>query len=283
MEVINTFEKNNANLTVGVIGNAFGKDPVMVSFIKSKEIGVNNNNTNTDFALDIANHGWNHEDFTLFSMEVQSALMQKTNNKIIQTLGVKPIIFIPPYNDLNNDTVFALQENGFQYFSGDATSYPPSLLQDYQNKSLGGNVSGISKSSNTPIFHFPSSASTGDLNGDNTKWLGYSHDRTFADINASMSELGYAVVTMHPMEFSVREGTLYQNKVDDVQILELELLIEDIRDAGFKIVSISRINEGYGSAIPEFSNYSIYVILTISIVMTIWLSTKSNLSHRRQC
>lgn len=278
MEIVTTFEERNASLTIGVIGNAFGDDRLMLSFLNEK---IESNNESIS-VIEVANHGWNHEDFTSFNKEGQSFLMRQSNNKIMATLGIKPIVFIPPYNNLDNDTIAAMRENGFQYVSGNTTSYPPSLLQAYQNNPLGGNGSGISKSSNTTIFHFPSSAYTGDLNGDNTEWLGYSHDRTFADIKASMSELGYAVVTMHPMEFSVRDGTLYQNKVDDVQIQELELLIEDIRDAGFKIVTISQINEGYGSVIPEFSSYSIFAILTISVVMTIWLSNKSNLSHRRQ-
>ena len=208
--------------------------------------------------------------------------MQQSNNKIISTLGIKPIVFIPPYNNLDDDTIAALQENGFQYFSANASSYPPSFLQANDNDTSTGNGSDISKSSNATIFHFPSSAFTGDLNVDNTEWLGYSHDSTFAALNASMNKLGYAVVTMHPMEFSVRNGTMYQNKVDDVQIQELELLIGDIRNEGFKIVTISQINEGYGSVIPEFSSYSLYAVLTIAIVMTILLSTKSNLFHGRQ-
>ena len=58
MEIINTFQKNNTNLTVGVIGNYFGNDTLLVDFVKEKL------KTN-DHSLEIANHGWNHEDFTL--------------------------------------------------------------------------------------------------------------------------------------------------------------------------------------------------------------------------
>lgn len=276
MDVINTFEERNASLTVGVIGNAFGNDPAMISFMKSKV--ANNRNNSGNFAIELANHGWNHEDFTLFSKEEQSILMHQTNRKINEIFHVEPIVFIPPYNSLNKDTIAAMQENDFQYISANATSYRPSLLQSYGNSSNNGHNRTTLLDSNT-IFHFPSSAYTGDLNADNSEWLGYSHDRTFAAINASMNELGYAVVTMHPMEFSVREGTMYQNEVNSAQIEELELLIEDIRDAGFKIVTISEINEGYGSVVPEFSSYSIYAILTLPIIMTIWLVAKSNLSH----
>jgi hypothetical protein len=57
-----------------------------------------------------------------------------------------------------------------------------------------------------------------------------------------MSKLGYAVVTMHPMEFASRTGTAYQNEVDDGQIHELELLMDDIHNAGFRIVTVSQVN-----------------------------------------
>lgn len=276
MKVINTFEQKNASLTVGVIGNYFGNDLAMVLFLKER-IASNNNGS----GIEVANHGWNHEDFRRFSKEEQSALMQQTNRKINEILNVEPIVFIPPYNNLNNNTIAALQENGFQYISGNTTSYPPSLLQAYGNSSSS-EINGTAVPKSDTIFHFPSSAHTGDLNGDNTEWLGYSHDRTFAAINASLNELGYAVVTLHPQEFSLRNGTVYQNEIDDTQIRELELLIDDIRAAGFKIVTISQINEGYGSAIPEFPAYSIYAILAVSIVIAVWLSANRKLDLSSQ-
>jgi len=123
------------------------------------------------------------------------------------------------------------------------------------------------------ILHFPSDANTGDLNDDNTEWLGKTHGETFSEITESMDKLGYAVVTMHPMEFASRSGTAYQNEADEAQIRELELLIDDIRDSGLRIVMISQINSGF-VAIPEFSSYSILAILAASVVMTIWLSTR---------
>src|SRR5574341_533686 len=54
VEIINTFQKNNANLTVGVIGNYFGEDPVITNFLKERL-------ENGTPKIEIANHGWNHE------------------------------------------------------------------------------------------------------------------------------------------------------------------------------------------------------------------------------
>lgn len=267
MEVITTFEQKNASLTVGIIGNHFGDDRVITGFLQDKLDDDNG------FSIEIANHGWNHEDFTLFTKEEQSTLLQQTDAKIMDVLGLKPVVFIPPYNSVNYDTTEALIENDFIFMSANTTNYPASFLQAYQNESTGVHDMTATESSGS-ILHFPSVANTGDLNADNTEWLGKSHEETFSAISASMDELGYAVVTMHPMEFSSRTGTAYQNEVDFTQIRELGLLMDDIRDAGFEIVTVSQINKGH-VAIPEFSSYTIYIILAISVIAVIWFRAKA--------
>jgi peptidoglycan/xylan/chitin deacetylase (PgdA/CDA1 family) len=256
IQVINTFEKKNTSLTIGVIGNAFGNDPSIISFIRER---ITTSNTS---AIEVANHGWDHEDFTTFAKEQQSSLIQKSNEKIMQVLNVRPKVFIPPYNLVNNNTIAALLENDLRYLSANSTLYPPSVLTNLRNDTL---------SSTEGILHFPSEALTGDLNSDDTEWIGYTHETTFAAVNASISKLGYAVVTMHPMEFSLRNGTTYQNEIDQKQLYELELLMDDIKAAGFIVVTISQI-EDHSAVIPEFSGYHVSAILALSIT-TIWLLT----------
>ena len=277
MEIIKTFEKKNASLTIGIIGNLIGNDTVLVNFLREKIAeGSNNENDSNSFVLEVANHGWKHEDFTLLNEEEQSLLMQKTNEKIFDILDVKPNVFIPPFNRLNNDTITALSQNQMSYISANTTFYPPSsLINDSQNRSADDNngMTGTSPSSEL-IFHFPSLATTGDINADYTEWFGNPHNIVFADMNESMNRLGYAVVTMHPQEHSIRNGFEYDGGFDSRQIQELELLIDDIRAAGFRIVTISQINQGNGTSIPEFSSYSIHTILAVSILMIIWLSTR---------
>jgi hypothetical protein len=53
IELMDTFERRDLDLTVGIIGNYFGDDPVMVSYIKERVKG--------DPRIEIANHGWNYE------------------------------------------------------------------------------------------------------------------------------------------------------------------------------------------------------------------------------
>jgi hypothetical protein len=52
MEVINIFDRKDASLTVGVIGNYFGGDAALVQFVRDK--AANNP------SFEVANHGLNH-------------------------------------------------------------------------------------------------------------------------------------------------------------------------------------------------------------------------------
>lgn len=219
MEVIDTFQKKDSSLTIGVIGNYFGNDQTIVNFLKEK---LKDNNPQ----LEIVNHGWNHEDFTKFNKNEQSELIKKTNEKLSNTLGVISSGFITPFNTVNNDTLIALHENNIQYVSANVTADRP----PYNIK-------------NGALYHFPGTAFTGDLNSDNTRWYGTTHKETFAQIQGSLINYGFAVVTLHPQEYSVRDGLNYKNEVDYNQIHELEMLIDEIRNNGLKIVTIKEIPE----------------------------------------
>lgn len=248
MEVIRTFEKKNASLTVGVIGNFIGDDPVLTDFLKKRIVNGNQ-------ALEIANHGWDHEDFTLFEGDRQSDLLFKSNNKIFEELGSMPRVFIAPYNQMNNDTLAAMAENSINVISANVTdSHPPFV----RNMTMNGG--------NELIYHLPATAKTGDLNEDNTQWLGLKHEGTLLAIKDGMDKHGYALIMMHPQEFSVRDGLNFQNKVDVEQIAELELLVDSIKDEGYTIVTISQLASH--STIPEFSGL-LYVLLALPLAMTI--------------
>jgi peptidoglycan/xylan/chitin deacetylase (PgdA/CDA1 family) len=246
MEVISTFEKKNASLTIGVIGNFIGDDIMLVDFLKKRITDSN--------GLEAANHGWNHEDFTLLDKDQQSDLLFKSNNRIFEKLGVTPQVFIAPFNRMNNDTLVAMAENSIHIISTNVTNDHPPFIR---------NVTGDAR----PIYHLPATAKTGDLNADDTQWLGLKHGETLLAIRESMDKHGYALVMMHPQEFSLRDGLNFQNKVDRGQVAELELLLDSIKDEGYTIVTISQLANL--SAIPEFSG--LYAALALPLAMIIAL------------
>ncbi|HSD04458.1 MAG TPA: polysaccharide deacetylase family protein [Nitrosopumilaceae archaeon] len=217
VEIINTFQKNNANLTVGVIGNYFGEDPVITNFLKERL-------ENGTPKIEIANHGWNHENFSEYDKAQQHVLILKTNEKISSMLGVMPIGFITPFNALNDDTLSALKENKMVYISANKTADPPPYAL-----------------SNTELYRLPSVAYVGNFNNDDTDWVTKTHKQTHVQILDGLLNYGYAIVTMHPQDFVKRDKLSYSNEVDWNQIHELELLIDAIRNDGLKIVTISDI------------------------------------------
>ncbi len=216
IEIIDIFNERNLPLTIGIIGNDIGEDVQIVSFINQS---IPNN------LLEIANHGWVHEDFTEYDKETQSNFIKNTNDKLQSIFGVTPIVFIPPYNEYNNDTISAMNENGITHFSSSTTiADPPYPMVDAQ------------------LYSFPASATTGELSLESSLFTGINHKLTLSQIQNSISEYGFAVVMIHFQDFSVIKEGDYLNQINWNQIKELELLLNRIKIAGIDIVPISKID-----------------------------------------
>ena len=217
LEVLETLRENNIPVTIGVIGNEF--EGAVVDHVKQL---ISEETSN----IEIANHGWKHEDFTLLDINIQSQLMKNTNKKIFDATGQSPKVFIPPFNQANTDTLNAMKQNNFTHYSSSALySEPPYTLV----------TSGI--------YHFPETSTTGGYSKELILFHGLPHTETLKDIQASQKIFGFSVVTLHPQEFSIIKNGTYFNQVDENQIHELELLIDEIQKSDLKIVFLSQINE----------------------------------------
>ncbi len=228
IKIINTFNDREVPLTLGVIGKNFGTDKNLSQSIKAM--------INEEF--EIANHGWEHEDFSKYTKEEQSNRLNLSNKAIQESLGILPTVFIPPMNSFNNETLSAMEENGLKYFS---TELDESDV--------------IYKIGHHSIYHFPEGATTGELNKNTMIFEGLSNQETFAGIVASLENNGFAVVTLHPQEFSIIEEGVYTNNINQDQIDELNLLIDKINEDEIQIVLISEINEK--SSLIEFKKEQI--------------------------
>lgn len=216
MKLIETFQKNDIDLTIGIIANSIGRDIEITDFVS----GISD-----DPGIEFANHGWEHEDFSQFDTVGQEMLLLRSNDKISTMFGVTPTVFIPPENAYNDGTISALHSLGFTHFSSELDfATPPFPL------------------SGQTLYHFPETAFTGELNKERTRFVGLDGDTTFDQVEKSISEHGFAVVTLHPQEFSLFYHQNYQNDVDYAQIEQLELLFSKIKDHGIDTVFISGIN-----------------------------------------
>jgi peptidoglycan-N-acetylglucosamine deacetylase len=224
--VMNVFKERNLSLTVGVIGNNVGKDKKLVSSYIKERI-VNGSNKNPKDTIEIANHSWDHEHFQTLTIDEQSDSIRKTNEKIKDIFGTNPTIFIAPYSEFNNNTILAARENNMRYFSADLRDHQPYSAQ-----------------SNATIYHLPETAETGGCTNckndysSASSWYGVLHNKTLSQINGSLSKYGFAVVMMHPDEYSIGKEGNFQKDIDRKQIKELELLIDKIQERGLSIVTI---------------------------------------------
>jgi len=218
MRIIDLFNKKNAGLTIGVIGGLIGEDKNIVEFIKEKL-------RNSNFDLEIASHSWNNSPMTSYSKERQDSTLKSTNVQLKKIFGAVPTLFIPPENVFNQDTLDVLKLNNFTHLSSSFNyDVPPYPL------------------TSSSFYRFPQGAQTAVFDYESNLWITEKREKIFDDVITSINNYGYAVVMMHPPDFSINDNGIYRNNVDEKQIENLELLIDDLLNIGLKIVPISKIN-----------------------------------------
>lgn len=218
MQIINLFQEKEIPLTIGIVGGLIGEDDVIVNFLKEKLAPGNPH-------LELANHSWSDIRLTEMTKSEQNTAIQLTNEKIFEIFGKKPTTFIPPGNLFNQETIDVLIENSFSHLSA-------SYVTDTPSYSLSG----------SSFYHLPQTAETGSYDTGDSHFVGVPYNETFDDVQASIAQHGYAIVMLHPQEFSVwRDGAL-QNEVNENQIQELEKLISKLNEERIDIVPIGKLN-----------------------------------------
>jgi len=226
IEVINTFYKKHAPLTLGIVGDRFGENEKLLNYIKGKI-------HDESFDLEIANHGWEHEDFSTLDKVQQTQLIKKTNDKVYDILGIRPTVFIPPHNRINDGTRLSLQENGMTHFS-------PSLRVDSTKQY---------PLSNTNLYQFPAYVTPKEPESE-LKWGSYTHEKRFSFLKKSFNKFGFAVVVVHPLDFTLFKDEKYLDEPNLGQFHELEALIDIVKANGLEIVPIGKINSKISPAEP---------------------------------
>lgn len=226
--ILDAFKQKDASLTLGVIANAFGNDSKLTSNIQ--------NEVNSDL-FDIGINGWNFEDFTLYDESHQALLLNQSKSKISSILGTSPIIFVPPYERVNQDTFSAMQDNGINYVTSNVV--PPATLSD-------------------KIHSIPVTVFAGNYHLENGTLQYMTNDMMLSQIQSSIQSRGFAVVTLNFQDYALENGTLKANSPDPSQIKNLESLIDMVRGAGLKIVKVSEISNQTGSAsgVPQWAKLS---------------------------
>lgn len=205
--MLDIFIRKSVPLSVGMIMNHYGSDPVIVG--KVREGGPL-------FEYDI--HGWNHVDYATLSAPQQEESISQAQAKMQSVMGKNAKVFLPPYNNFDASTLAAMRISGLKIISSsktDAGPYAPA------NDTFG-------------ILHMSQSTNYGYTNGSGN---GSHAWRTVAEmksaVDADIGVKGWAVVTIHPQDFAkYGEDGKMLNAPDEKRADTLKTLVDQLRSEG---------------------------------------------------
>ena len=103
---------SETKLYIGIVGNKFGNDTSLSSYLYNNLVYL------PSWELEVASHGYNHEDFSTMTYAQQLSTLNSSLTAIRSKLPIGPIkTFIPPFDYLNSDTLTASQNLGITHIS----------------------------------------------------------------------------------------------------------------------------------------------------------------------
>ena len=257
-QIIDLFQQKHASITIGIIGHDFYNDKVVLPYLEQK---LKNNSSQ----IEIANHGWMHEDFSRYNITQQEDLMNKTNNEISSLFGINPIIFIPPFNKFNDDTLISAHRLGFKIFSS-------SIYFDNSNYFVSSKEKTSSVNSQL-VYHMPSMVDFSAISSG--KWNRIPNEKILNIVESDITKYGYSIILLHPENFAMLEGQSYLDVIDLKQTNDLTNLIDSLRSKNVQITTFSNVSRlgkiSTVSVAPEFDQSTEFIIM-IALAVVVMLS-----------
>lgn len=225
MKIMDVFQKKNASLSIGITGYNLTQDGKLVSYLQ-------NNLKPRHAAIEVANHGWRHEDFATLSVSQQTTLMNKTNQELNKMFGKKPNAFLVPYGIYDYDTLKAIKLLKMNVISSGIWSEDKFVLAQ-------GKITGNKDS--LGLYHIPSMTEFQSDTGNETYWTNIPKDRVIDSINSHITKYGYDVFLIHPQNFATLVNGQYVNTVDTSHLDELASIIDYVKSKHIHISTISEI------------------------------------------
>nr|WP_294808279.1 polysaccharide deacetylase family protein [uncultured Nitrososphaera sp.] len=232
LAVLDKLISEQVHTSTAIIMNEFGNDSAIVS--KVREGG--------DAGLfEYVIHGWDHVDYSTLSFEEQKSTLMQAKAKLADVLGTDSDVFATPYNNFNEDTLNAMDQLGMNIISSDETDLFPAAPRE------------------SPLFpgiaHMPQTINFADQVGEVKvlRPLG----EIMSAIRTDIQDKGYAVLTLHPQDFTKYKGTEVQNEVNPVAMTELDQFIKTARVEGFSFAGFQQAldnNHPDLSTVPDMSN-----------------------------
>ncbi len=214
--VIKLFAKENLKLSLAVVGGYIGKDESLV-----EEIRANRK------ILSLANHGLHAKNAAdgrslLLSQSAEDTRedLRTAENNISSVFGATARTFIPHQNEFDQNTLKILRDLGYTHISSACRKHIGwDDCMDDCSYATGGASCG------TPdefgLIHIPSGASANwqPMPGGEI----YPIERILQEIDDSIRRYCFAVVMLHPQDFSTVEETLDPAKLESLRALLNEI------------------------------------------------------------
>ena len=229
------FIEKNEKLNVGAIMNIVGNDSSVVDKVRA---GLSSG------TFELASHAWDHVDYKTLTLQEQRATLQRANQKMVALWGTSAVVFIPPYNSYNEDTLAALEALDMKIISAE---FDEELLSVYDpddpdspNNKVYKAMPGSDISDSHGVYHLPQVV--GFYTYDSEPPTKTSMNTMTSSIDEAISSYGYAVVTLHPEDFAIKDSNQNPtNQVSSSELADLDALIDDIRAKGYTIKTYSEV------------------------------------------
>ena len=197
---------NQVPLSLAVIVGMFGEDGGIVQTVK---LAVSSGS-------EVAVHGWKHEDLAKLSFGEQVALLSRSRTQAKEMLDYDVEVLVPPMFSFDEDTLAAMNEEGYNIISTVADYVEPGLMSN--------------------VISLPATIELSDFS--NGIWNMKSLDSIKAEISRSVQKYGFAVIVTHPQEF-INDGELNQVSTELYRAL-LNTLKED-----YSFETLERLGENW--------------------------------------
>ncbi|AIF82264.1 putative xylanase/chitin deacetylase [Candidatus Nitrososphaera evergladensis SR1] len=245
--IIDKFIEKNASLDMALIMNWVGNDPALVSKLREASLSQQNSSL-----IEMSLHGWNHVDYGKLSLGQQYDTLKAANARMQDLFGRKSAILVMPFNSYNEDTLKAMNQLGLRIISAEFDTEIESIYNPDEPDSPDNKIYRATTATATTIPKGQDANNSesgvggdGSLDDDIKDQYGiyhlpqavgfYTYDSEIPTktplalieekIGSTIASYGYAVVTLHPQDFTVKNADnsptkdLSQKEIDDLGIL----------------------------------------------------------------
>ena len=225
MQIMDIFQKKNASLSIGVMGYGLPQGTQLVSYLKS-------NLKPGHASIEVANNGWNRENYASLSLSQQVLIMNKTNQELANVLGKKPNVFTPPNDMYDADTLKAIKQLKMNVISA-------AIWEEDKFVTTQGSL--VTNKDSQGIYHMPSMTDFQIDNGDGTYWTSIPKGKILTSIDSHISKYGYDVFLLHPQNFATIVNETYSNTVNKAYLDELASIIDYVKSKHIQITTFSNV------------------------------------------